>query len=125
MASVPCCYSTAVRHPALHTVKTPVLPMVKRCRDSFTVGDQIGFEGYADDFGVPIAAVEFSMDDGETWTTCSTDGATGSAWVYWHFDYLADAPGTYRLDVRAVTAEGRVSALASSVVFEVKDAAEV
>lgn len=99
--------------------------VLNRFRDSFTVGDQIGFEGYADDFGVPIAAVEFSMDGGETWTTCSTEGATGSAWVYWHFDYLADAPGTYRLDVRAVTAEGRVSALASSVVFEVKDAADV
>lgn len=116
MASAPCCrYSAALR---LHTVKTPVLPVIKRCRDSFTVGDQIGFEGYADDFDVPIAAVEFSMDGGETW-------ATGSAWVYWRFDYLADAPGTYRLNVRAVTAEGRVSALASGIVFEVKAAVEV
>ena len=98
--------------------------VLNRFRDSFQVGDQIGFEGYADDFGVPIAAVEFSMDGGETWTTCKTEGASSRAWVYWHFDYLADAAGTYRLDVRAVTTEGRVSPMASSVVFEVKEAAE-
>ena len=98
--------------------------VLNRFRDSFQVGDQIGFEGYADDFGVPIAAVEFSMDGGETWTTCKTEGASSRVWVYWHFDYLADAAGTYRLDVRAVTTEGCVSPMASSVVFEVKEAAE-
>ena len=64
------------------------------------------------------------MDGGETWTTCKTEGASSRAWVYWHFVYLADAAGTYRLDVRAVTTEGRVSPMASSVVFEVKEAAE-
>ena len=49
----------------------------------FAVGDQITFEGYADDFDVAIAAIEFSMDDGATWTACATDGATTDKWVYW------------------------------------------
>ena len=88
---------------------------------SFAVGDQIAFEGYADDCGTAIAAVEFSMDGGETWTTCETTGATGDQWVYWHFAYVADIAGTFKLDVRAVTEDGTVSPLASSVVFTVTD----
>lgn len=85
----------------------------------FNVGDTITFEGYADDFDVAIEAVEFSMDGGETWTSCSTEDATNDRWVYWYFGYTAQASGTYRLDVRARTAEGRVSPVAASVEFSV------
>ena len=35
----------------------------------FKVGDMVSFEGYADDCGVKVASVEFSMDGGETWTS--------------------------------------------------------
>lgn len=89
--------------------------------DTFKVGDQVIFEGYADDFGTPITAVEFSLDGGETWTAGSTEGATADKWVYWYFGYTTEAPGTYKLDVRARTAEGRVSPMASSVVFTVEE----
>ena len=41
-------------------------------------------------------------------------------WVYWHFDYVAETAGTFKLDVRAVTEDGTVSPLASSVVFDVE-----
>ena len=86
----------------------------------FSVGDQITFEGYADDIGQAIAAVEFSMDNGETWTSCATDDVTSKMWVYWYFGFTAEQPGTFKLDVRARTADGRVSPLASSVVFTVE-----
>ena len=86
----------------------------------FAVGDQITFEGYADDIGQAIAAVEFSMDGGETWTSCETNDVTSKMWVYWYFGYTAEQPGSFKLDVRARTADGRVSPLASSVVFTVK-----
>lgn len=88
--------------------------------ESFAVGDQIIFEGYADDCGAAIAAVEFSLDGGETWTPCETKDATSERWVYWSFGYTTQAPGLYKMDVRARTAEGLVSPLASSVVFTVK-----
>lgn len=94
--------------------------VINRFQNSFAVGDLVAFEGYADDCGTAIAAVEFSMDGGETWTTCETKDATGDHWVYWHFEYVTEAAGTYKLDVRAVTEEGTVSPLASSVVFTVE-----
>ena len=60
------------------------------------------------------------MDGGETFTTCETAGATGDAWVYWHFGYTAEAAGTYKLAVRAVAEDGTVSPLASREVFTVE-----
>ena len=88
--------------------------------DKFAVGDQITFEGYADDCGSAIAAIEFSMDGGETWTVCETDGVTSERWVYWSFSYVAEKSGTYKLDVQARTEEGVVSPLGTSVVFTVE-----
>lgn len=96
------------------------ISVLNHAGETFNVGDQITFEGYADDFDQPITAVEFSMDNGTTWTTCSTEGATADKWVYWYFGYVTEAPGTYKLDVRAVAADGTVSPLASSVVFTVE-----
>ena len=45
----------------------------------FKAGDEITFEGVADDLGSPIAAIEFSFDNGRTWTSCDTDGATADS----------------------------------------------
>ena len=61
-----------------------------------------------------------SLDGGKTWTTCETAGATPDKWVYWNFTYTAAQPGAYKLDARALTANGTVSPLASSIVFEVE-----
>ena len=65
---------------------------------AFHVGEEITFEGYADDCGDPIAAVDFSLDGGETWTTYETAGATAERWVYWNFSY---APQEARAPNRA------------------------
>lgn len=104
----------------LQPEQTHQVSIVNRFRDNFKVGDMIGFEGYADDFNTKITAVEFSMDGGETWTTCATENTTARLWVYWHFDYQAESAGTYKLDVRAVAEDGTISPLASSVVFTVE-----
>lgn len=85
----------------------------------FAVGETITFEGYSDDCGDAIAAVEFSLDGGETWTTYETANATADKWVYWHFSYAPEAAGTYQLTVRARTQSGNVSPLAANVVFDV------
>ncbi len=86
----------------------------------FQVGDRIVFEGYADDYDVAVSAIEFSMDGGETWTACNVENAKTDKWVYWYFGYTTEKAGTFKLDVRARTADGRVSPMASSIVFTVK-----
>lgn len=87
--------------------------------DVFEAGNQITFEGYADDFDVAISAIEFSMDGGNTWTSYETKDANINKWVYWYFTYDAAVEGTFRLDVRSRTADGKVSPMASSIEFTV------
>ncbi len=95
--------------------------VVNRFEDRvFAVGDQIVFEGYADDYDVSVAAIEFSMDGGDTWTSCEVENAETDKWVYWYFSYVTEKPGTFKLDVRARTADDKVSPMASSVVFTVE-----
>lgn len=115
--------------------KEPILPKVEESQrakvnvlnrfdeSAFRVGDQITFEGYADDYEKPVGSVEFSMDGGETWTVCETSGTTAEKWVYWHFGYITQNPGNFKLEVRARAVDGTVSPLASSIVFSVVDGA--
>ena len=85
----------------------------------FKAGYDITFEGVADDCGSPITAIEFSFDDGATWTNCATEGATADKWVNWQFTTSFAEPGNYNLSVRAKTADGVVSPLEASLEFEV------
>ena len=87
----------------------------------FNLGESIQFEGYADDCRSAVAAVEFSMDGGETWTVCETPNATTDRWVYWYFTIAPEAAGEYELTVRARTEDGTVSPLASSMRFAVTE----
>ena len=87
----------------------------------FEVGQQITLEGYADDCGEAIEFIEFSMDDGETWAKFETAGATIDRWVYWHFTWVPEEAGDYKLTARARTTEGRVSPLGSTITFTVTD----
>ena len=95
------------------------ISILNHSEETFSAGDTITFEGYADDCGVAISAIEFSLD-GENWTACPVENASADKWVKWSFDYEAAQPGTFKLDVRARTADGAVSPLASSVVFTVE-----
>lgn len=90
--------------------------------EAFPPGQPIVFEGYADDYGKAIAAMEVSMDGGETWTSYKTDGATADKWVYWYFTYTPEKTGAYKLMVRAVNEDGLVSPLASTLYFYVNEA---
>lgn len=46
-------------------------------------------------------------------------GATADKWVYWYFTYTPEEVGTYELQVRAITGNGVVSPVASTLVFNV------
>lgn len=87
----------------------------------FAAGDHIVFQGYADDYDVAIAAIEFSMDGGQTWTSCETTGADAGKWVYWEFGIDAEEAGQYQLIARSRTADGKVSPVASVFAFTVNE----
>lgn len=76
---------------------------------SVEVGRPVRFEGYAEDYGVPIVTVQFSLDDGENWTDYDVSASTGDRWVHWTFEYTPEVPGTYCLLVRSVNERGGVS----------------
>ncbi len=61
---------------------------------------------------------------GETWTVSDTSSSSADKWVYWYFRYTTEQPGTFKLDVRARTADGNASPLYSSVVFSVAKAGD-
>lgn len=81
------------------------------------VGEPVTFEGWADDYGRAITAIEFSMDDGETWTRHETHGTASGKWVYWRFAYTPESHGVYTLKVRSVNELGEVSPMAATVAF--------
>ena len=61
------------------------------------VGRPVRFTGYAEDYGVPIAAVQFSLDGGETWIDYDVS------------EYTPEVAGSYCLLVRSVNDRGEVS----------------
>ena len=85
----------------------------------FHAGDDITFSGHADDLGVPITAIEVSLDGGQTWTVCLVDDATADRWVSWSFTTQVDQPGTYEFSARAITADGNISPVAATTYFTV------
>lgn len=87
------------------------------------LGAPVELRGYAQNFDAPVRAVQFSCDDGETWTTFETPGAEASLNVNWSFSFTPPAAGSYRLLVRAVTSNGAVTPEAAVVPIEVLDAA--
>lgn len=84
------------------------------------VGAATVFEGYADNLGSPIAALEFYLDGGETWTSYEVSAST-DRWVHWEFAYTPGDPGTFELAVCAVTEDKTVSPLAATTVFTAAD----
>lgn len=83
------------------------------------VGEALEFEGYADDYDRAIVGVQFSLDEGATWTMCETPQASAGCWVRWRFAYTPERPGSYVMKVRAVAEDGTVSPIAAVHAFEV------
>lgn len=83
------------------------------------VGEDVLFEGYADDFEGGVAGVQFSLDGGLTWTTYNTPGVREDRGVRWSFTYRPQRAGRYLLRARALAEGGVPSSVVSSFAFEV------
>ena len=88
-------------------------------QDVFKLGDEITFEGYADDCGSPIAAIEFSLDGGKNWDVHETLETTAEKWIYWNYSFVPQSAGNYQISVRARTLDDKVSPLYANVCFKV------
>lgn len=85
------------------------------------LGQTVTLQGYADDYGRPVAAVLFSWDGGGTWERHETAGATADRSVHWSYSITPEAPGEYCLNVCSESSDGRrspVSAVARLFVYK-------
>lgn len=82
-----------------------------------TVGTPMVFEGYANDYDKCIKAVQFSMDDGETWTTYETPDTVPDKNLYWKFEYVPQIAGMYQLLIRSVNEDDEPSPIPAQVNF--------
>jgi len=85
-----------------------------------STGKPYEFTGYAAAWDQQIAAVEFSMDGGVTWTHFDTPGAGKDRWTCWHFTYTPEVDSAYVLSVRSVTTDGMITPEPIEVMFNAK-----
>ena len=83
-----------------------------------SVGDEITFEGWADDYDKRIVAVEVSLNGGASWTVLETPGTDAARMLTWRFVYTPKAPGTYLLQARAVNEDGKKSPICAEHCFQ-------
>lgn len=89
----------------------------------YAPGDVINLEGYASAYEVPIAAIEFSFDNGETWVTCETPDTTAKNWVHWQLGWTPPDQGAYVLQFRAVGTDGSVTMEPLKFLLNIQDSA--
>ena len=83
-------------------------------------GKPFTFEGYADAYNEKITTIEFSMDQGKTWTAYELGDTDVTKWVYWYFEWTPETDGSYVLTVRATTETGLVSTTYHQVMVTAK-----
>ena len=107
--------ASGIEGPSASAVPRAVAP---RTQPPYFAGCPIEFSGYVDDFDRTICAMEFSLDDGASWTAYPTATVDKSRGVNWRFVYTPEAPGRYLLKVRPVTEDGEPSDLVAGFAFE-------
>ena len=61
----------------------------------------------------PVTLVEFSVDNGQSWTPAELEPALGQwAWARWRTQWTVTEPGRYELLARATDATGTVQPVA-------------
>ena len=67
-------------------------------------GEPYTFEGWCNAWEDPVIALEFSMDNGATWTRFDTPGCDTERWVHWTYTWTpeVDVDTAYVLQIRGV-----------------------
>jgi len=86
----------------------------------FEYGEPIIFEGYADAFADKVTSVQFSLDNGETWTTYEVNDTEDDQWVYFTYEPKDLPMGSYVLTVRATCESGMENYLNYQQMFHVQ-----
>lgn len=84
-------------------------------------GKPYTFHGYADAYNEEIDYLEFSFDNGETWTKFEVDGEDVNKVMWWNLTWTPPEKGAYTITVRAATVEGSVSYQTHTVMVNAKD----
>lgn len=77
----------------------------------FKVGEPVTIQGYADGYNETIAAIEITMDGGETWKTFETPDTNTRQLTTWTYTFTPDQETAYRIGVRAVTETGLTTSI--------------
>jgi hypothetical protein len=78
-------------------------------------GEPITIEGYAQDFKAAVAAMQFSCDQGRTWTTYLMKDMAPDCNVNWSFTFTPDQPGLHELLARARNTFGETTPEPASI----------
>lgn len=84
------------------------------------VGEKLQLSGYANDFDRSICAIEFSLNEGKSWTIYPTPGTESDLNLYWSFDFTPTEPGTYEMLIRSVNSLGETSPIPARVTIVVE-----
>lgn len=87
-------------------------------------GEPYTFNGYADAYNEQIVKVEFSMDQGATWTAYDVGDTDVNKLLTWTYTYTPEVDGSYVLMIRATTESGRVSSSYHKVMFTARSDAD-
>lgn len=86
------------------------------------VGKPLQLKGNAYDFGHAVSAIQFSLDDGEHWTTYETPDTNDYQNVTWTFEWTPEQAGFYVMKIRSMNDAGETSPEAAFVEIEVAEA---
>ena len=85
-------------------------------------GEAYEFSGFANAWSEAVVALEFSMDDGRTWTRFDTTEATKDNWIIWSFEFTPEFDSAYVMSIRGVSESGQISEDPIEVLFNAKSA---
>lgn len=80
-------------------------------------GRPVVITGRSYDLGHALSGVQFSLNEGESWSTYPFEGTNDYQPVDWSFEFLPLRAGEYRLWVRSVNDEGAASPEAAFAVI--------
>lgn len=88
-------------------------------------GQPLHIEGVADSFHERITAIQFSLDNGQTWTEYETADTHAGNWTHFDLEWTPEQTGAFVLCVRPIDETGTTSDSVARYLINVKTADEI